>query len=112
MRWSPYLEECLEELKKRNEYNTDASLIKYVRMQRMVDRINSSPWFDGTDQSLGWTLYPPALYVRTLRAELEALKKEIQSEFPQDSKLYDAKCASPVLTSAQRYYSGTSLALR
>jgi hypothetical protein len=86
MRWSPYLEECLAELQKSNEYNTDPSLIMCVKMQQMVERINSSPWFDGTDQSSGWKLCPPTLYIRALQGELQALKNDLQTEFPQNCR--------------------------
>jgi hypothetical protein len=107
MRWSPYLEECLGELQKFNEYNTDASLIKYMRMQHMVERINSSPWFDGTDQCSGWKLYPPSLYIRAIQGELQALKNDLQTEFPQNCKLCDANRFLAVLT----YCSESPLAL-
>jgi hypothetical protein len=86
MRWNPYLEECIGELQKFKEYNTDPSLIKYARMQHMVEKINSSPWFDGTDQFSGWKLYPPTLYIRALQGELQALKNDLQTEFPQNCK--------------------------
>ncbi|KAH8807091.1 hypothetical protein F5884DRAFT_788514 [Xylogone sp. PMI_703] len=88
MRWSPYLEECLEQLQKFNEYDTDQSLIKYVRMQHMIEKINSSPWHDGTDQSSGWKLYPPTLYIRALQRELQTLKKDLQTQFPHNSALF------------------------
>jgi hypothetical protein len=98
MRWTPYLEECLGELQKFNEYDTDASLIKYVRLQQMVEKINSSPWFDGTDQSSGWKLYPPTLYIRALQGELQALKNELQTDSPQNRKLYEVITVRTALT--------------
>jgi hypothetical protein len=98
MRWTPYLEECLGELQKFNEYATDASLIKYVRLQQMVEKINSSPWFDGTDQSSGWKLYPPTLYIRALQGELQALKNELQTDSPQNRKLYEVITVRTALT--------------
>ena len=107
MRWSPYLEECLGELRKFHEYNTDAFLIKCVRMQHMVEKINSSPWFDGTDQCSGWTLYPPSLYIRAIQGELQALKNDLQAEFPQNCKFYEVDCFRTVLT----YYSESPFAL-
>jgi len=97
MRWGPYLEECLEELRKSNEYNTDPSLIKYVRMQHMAEKINSSPWFDGTDQFSGWKLYPPTLYIRALQGELQALKSALLTEFPKNCKFYGPNRVRAVL---------------
>jgi hypothetical protein len=107
MRWNPYLEECLGELQKFNEYNTDPSLIKYVRMQHMVEKINSSPWFDDTDQFSGWKLYPPTLYIGALQKELQAVKNDLQTEFPQNCKFYDANRVRAVL----KYCSETPFAI-
>jgi hypothetical protein len=64
----------------------------------MVEKINSSPWFDGTDQSSGWKLYPPTLYIRALQEELQALKNDLQTESPQNRKFYDADLVRTALT--------------
>jgi hypothetical protein len=92
MKWTPYLEECLGELQTSGQYSTDSSLVKRVKMQCMVDKINSSPWLDDTDQASGWNLYPPLLYIRAMKGELQTLKDNLQTQFEQDCKFQNDTC--------------------
>lgn len=87
MKWNAYLEECIRELQKSNEHITDASLIISIRMQVILEKINKSPWFDGTDQTSGWKLYPPTIFIGAIQAELQAVKHDLQINFADDCKL-------------------------
>jgi hypothetical protein len=76
------------ELQNSNHYSTDSSA-KHIKMQCMVEKINSSPWFDDTDQVSGWRLYPPCLYIRAMQGELQALRNDLQTQCPQNCKFQD-----------------------
>lgn len=97
MRWTPYLEECLEEVQRSNECSTDPSLVVYVRMQYTVEKVNLGALFDGTEQVSGWGLYPPTLHIRALKAQLQELEKGLERDFPQNCKSHNASlpCLCP-----------------
>ena len=108
MRWTPYLEECLEEVQRSNECSTDPSLVVYVRMQYTAEKVNPGALFDGTEQESGWKLYPPTLHIRALKAQLQELEKDLERDFPQNCKSHNA--STPCLCPSDTY-SATPFAL-
>jgi hypothetical protein len=84
MQWTPYLEECLEEINQIQEYPTDRVLIKFVRMQLIMEEICSSPWYKGSEFPMSWKV-PPKLYIKAKQIELQALKNGLEENWLEES---------------------------
>lgn len=106
MRWTAYLEDCLLQLQESNQYSTDPLLVIYVRMQCMAEKVDSNSWFDDTEQLPGWKFYPPILHIRALKAQLQILGKDLETEFPQDGKSLNV---GPVCSHTDLIYNSETL---
>jgi hypothetical protein len=85
--YSPYVEECLQNLEELGDSPNERKAITMVKLQIIVERIQQSPWHRGKD-AMG--ISPAAmLIVRPLQTQLEHFKKALSPELGDDGQLYD-----------------------
>ncbi|KAL3426836.1 zn 2cys6 transcription factor [Phlyctema vagabunda] len=75
MRWTPYLDECLNILEATEEFSTDKLLVSLVRMQLITNKASPTIWYEIFSDS-GAQL-PPALYFKALQAQLNDLERSL-----------------------------------
>lgn len=87
LRWTPYLDECLQMLAEKQEYPADTFLVHQVKLQLIVEKVSQAPWHDGLVDSIDSMKVPPAFYLKALRAQLRDFKQNIPPELQQNGKL-------------------------
>jgi hypothetical protein len=89
LRWTPYLDECLQTLSESDDAPTDKIFVHQIRLQLLTDKALSLTSHDDLGEarkdSIGTA--PPAFYRKSLLLQLEAVKKEIPPEFQQTGEL-------------------------
>lgn len=77
MRWTPYLDECLQVLSESEDCSTDCLLSHLIRLQLLAEKavaVSSHEDF-GVSRS---PIHPPtSFYLKTLLAQLEGIKQGI-----------------------------------
>jgi hypothetical protein len=77
MRWTPYLNECLQKLSEAKEYATDELLVYLVRVQLLCDRVM------GAD--IPPVVVPQDVYVQIFQSQLDELQKSIPESLQSNS---------------------------
>jgi hypothetical protein len=76
MRWSPYLEECLQTLAETREYPTDEAFVCMIRLQRIVE--TAAPIsLRNREIEQAETLRGSLLYLRALKLQLQDVKSKM-----------------------------------
>lgn len=73
-RYSPYIQQCLNELQESKEYETDGILVHMVQLQRLMEKIaqvNSKT--ELTESIGGIARAPDAAYMSTFQSELDKI---------------------------------------
>lgn len=87
MRWTPYLDECLDVLSRAQEAPSDEMFAHQVRLQLFSHRARQATWPAGeVDLAEGATL-PPRLYLQALHWKLGELKSAFSPRLQHDGKL-------------------------
>lgn len=87
MRWTAYLNECLQILETANEFDSDAVLVQLVKLRLISDRISdlSGPT---ADAGLDLAARPPMnFYLKSVEAQLRAFRTNIPTHLSNNSKL-------------------------
>lgn len=77
MRWTPYLDECLQKLSEAKEYVTDELLVYLVRVQLLYDRVM------GAD--IPAVVVPQDVYVQMFQSQMDELQKSIPESLQSNS---------------------------
>ncbi|KAI0896268.1 hypothetical protein F4806DRAFT_56629 [Annulohypoxylon nitens] len=96
MRWTPHMEDSLQKLAKSPEGPHDEVLVAMVRTYRIQEDVAQITWRAADHSGNSATLKsPPFIYVKALRANLDAVKREIPTSLKEDkvvlSHLYAAE---------------------
>ncbi len=75
--WTSLLDEDLQILAQEPEWEGDRLLVILVKIQLAVDQISRVPWSSSLDGG------PPAFYLDSLRARLQAIKDQVPAELVQ-----------------------------
>lgn len=85
LRWTPYLEECLQVLTETMEYSSDALLVQLVRSQLIVERVGQAPWHDANLDATSSAKAPTQFYLKALLAQLQELKHRMPPQLLHNS---------------------------
>ena len=97
MRYSKYMQQCVAELDDAKEYEADALLLTYVRVQHLMERIARLNAPDETDDDAGGIPRAPALAYRSaFRAELDKIRGGLPKHLRTNSE-----CPAPLSSPAQ-----------
>jgi hypothetical protein len=86
LRWTPYLDECLQSLYENGDCATDLFLVHLVRLQLLIEKALSLTSDDDLGMSRSPGQLPTEFYMKNLQAQLEAIKKDIPSELQQNGR--------------------------
>lgn len=78
MRFSKYTRQCLEDLEKAFEYESDLLLVHLVKIQRLTERINNwTSQEDDDDDISSYLKAPPAAYQIAFHGEIGRLQSSL-----------------------------------
>ncbi|KAK2059580.1 hypothetical protein LY76DRAFT_511846 [Colletotrichum caudatum] len=82
LRWTPYMDECLEMLNDKPESPLDRSLVALVKMQLLKDESDklSSRFDKMSRQGIDHSKPPPAVYVKMLQAQLQRIIQDLPTD--------------------------------
>src|ERR1700761_5021779 len=80
MRWTPYLDECLQLLEERKDCSTDELLVCLLRVQLICNRVATVVWTDTFPVGDTRNKLPQDIYVQTFTSQLEEFKRTIPLE--------------------------------
>ncbi|KAI1455367.1 hypothetical protein F4805DRAFT_435953 [Annulohypoxylon moriforme] len=86
MRWTPHMEDSLQKLATSPETPNDSLLVAMVRTYRIQEDVAQITW-RAADHSGNSLKAPPYIYVKALRANLEAVKQEVPASL-KDNKVF------------------------
>jgi len=85
LRWTPYLDDCLQMLAEQKEHSTDLFLAQLVRLQLIVERVTQAPWNDyGQAESTSSLRAPSNFCLKALQERLSDFKSRSPPEFLQN----------------------------
>lgn len=88
MRFSKYTRQCLEDLEKTSEYDSDLLLVHLVKIQRLTERIhNWTSQEDDEDDISGYLKAPPAAYQIAFHGEIGRLQSALPASLVGNSRL-------------------------
>lgn len=88
MRFSKYTRQCLEDLEKTSEYESDLLLVHLVKIQRLTERIhNWTSQEDDEDDISGYLKAPPAAYQIAFHGEIGRLQSSLPASLAGNSRL-------------------------
>lgn len=88
MRFSKYTRQCLEDLDKASEYESDLLLVHLVKVQRLTERIHN--WTSQEDEEDDVSVYlkaPAAAYQVAFHGEIDRLQSSLPASLAGNSKL-------------------------
>lgn len=88
MRFSKYTRQCLEDLDKASEYESDLLLVHLVKIQRLTERIHN--WTSQDDEEDDVSAYlkaPPAAYQVAFHGEIDRLQSSLPASLADNSRL-------------------------
>lgn len=88
MRFSKYTRQCLEDLEKASEYESDLLLIHLVKIQRLAERIHN--WTSQEDEEDDMSVYlkaPAAAYQVAFHGEIDRLQSSLPASLVGNSRL-------------------------
>lgn len=83
--WTPYMDECLNELARNPESPRDELLASQVRMQLIVEQIGRAPWQFSEPQS--GPPGPPFSYLNALHSQREKIKSKLPAGLERRGKV-------------------------
>ncbi|EXJ81083.1 hypothetical protein A1O3_07371 [Capronia epimyces CBS 606.96] len=86
MRWTPYLDECLDLLGRSQEAPSDEIFAHQVRLQLFSHRVRQVMWPAGEGELADGPTVPPSFYLQTLQWKLGELKSAFSPRLQHDSK--------------------------
>jgi len=101
MKYVPYIDECCAVLEQGNEFPTDACLVKLVRSQALVRKIEQSLPIDDLEP-LWSPMTPVGMVVKALETEVEKL---FTFDMKENSMLQSKSGSQFILTMYQLYFS-------
>jgi hypothetical protein len=87
LRWTPYLNECLNMLVENQECSSDLLLSYLVRLQLLDEKSYEGTWHDNVDGSRSPNSITMRFYMQALLSQLEEIKKSITPELQQNQTL-------------------------
>lgn len=88
MRFSKYTRQCLEDLEKASEYDSDLLLVHLVKIQRLAERVhNWTSQEDEEDDVAACLKAPAAAYQVAFHGEIERLQSSLPDSLAGNSKL-------------------------
>ena len=85
LRWTAYCNECLAVLEEAKEFPSDLLLVRLVQSRLIIEKVNEVSW--GSPNEGEYVAIPSAMaYLRSLQAQLRALKAMIPLELADNSK--------------------------
>ncbi|KAL4862495.1 hypothetical protein BDV12DRAFT_190377 [Aspergillus spectabilis] len=82
LRWTPFMDECLQSLEEREECPYDAILAQQVRLQLITDKLNSGPYHGSLTATPNPIQAPPAFYLHSMHMQLRDAQARITPESP------------------------------
>lgn len=74
------MDECLQVLDERHECVNDEILVQQVRLQRIVEKVTLSTWYDGGMEAAEDIKPPPYFYLQALRSQLQEVKNKLSPQ--------------------------------
>lgn len=108
-RFTPYMEQCLRDLEKEKEYETDSLLAQLIRIQHLSDRIGQLHSKDQLDDNLpGIPRAPVSAYLNAFQTELDKFDAQIPRYLRSNSTHMPplSRCSLHMLT-RDRTFNGT-----
>jgi hypothetical protein len=87
LRWTPYLDECLNMLAENQECSSDLLLSYLVRLQILYEKSCEATWHDHVDGSRSPNSITMRFYMQALLSQFEEVKKSIIPELQQSQTL-------------------------
>lgn len=87
IRYTKYMQECLQTLEEEKEYSTDITLVNLVRIQHLTARIaqmNSQD--DPAEELSGLPTAPLSAYVSAFQGELNRIRDNLPENLKNDGK--------------------------
>lgn len=86
LHWTPYMDQCLDELSRNPETPNDEILVTQVRMQLVVEQLSRATWqFYEPQVGLG-SAGPPLPFISALHSQREKIKKELPRSIERQGK--------------------------
>ncbi|KAH7001460.1 hypothetical protein EDB80DRAFT_722326 [Ilyonectria destructans] len=85
MRYTKYIQECVQVLEDENEYETDVNLVHLVRIQHLTERISllNSP-DSPAEEVVGVPTAPMSAYVSAFQGELDRIRNSLPANLKSD----------------------------
>ncbi|KAL2845503.1 hypothetical protein BJY01DRAFT_214168 [Aspergillus pseudoustus] len=77
LRWTPFMDDCLRALEENQECLNDEFLAQQVRLQLITDKLNLGPYHGGLAETPDPIRAPPALYLRSMHAQLQSIQPRV-----------------------------------
>jgi hypothetical protein len=88
IKFSPYIQKCLNELEIAREYETDSLLVHLVRIQHITERISHlNARDDGSDEVAVMPRTHLSAYISSFQAEIDKLHSTLPKSLRTNSKL-------------------------
>ncbi|PNY28275.1 Transcriptional regulator WAR1 [Tolypocladium capitatum] len=88
MRYSPYLQECVNDLEASREYKTDTTLSFLVKIQHLTERISELNAGDkAADEIPGIPTAPKSAYIYAFQNELDRIRNSLPPSLKMDSTM-------------------------
>ncbi|OJJ06457.1 hypothetical protein ASPVEDRAFT_87756 [Aspergillus versicolor CBS 583.65] len=84
LRWTPFMDECLQVLEEQQECLNDEILVHQVRLQMITDKLDLGPYHGGLASTPDPIQAPPSFYLHSMHARL----RKIQPSMPPNSLGY------------------------
>ena len=88
LRWTPYLEECLDLLAEKREYPGDELLIHLVRLSLINEKLAQAISHENLGDSFGYVRAPPTYYLRELQSRLRDCGHNTPVDLQQNGKSF------------------------
>lgn len=85
LRWTPYLQDCVNLLINDKECSNDLYLAYLVRLQLLNEKIRE--WHEGLGEAKNLLYTPARFYMQTLVVQLDNIRQNIPTDLQQNSKL-------------------------
>jgi hypothetical protein len=112
LRWTTYLDECLQILSENSEQPNDILLVQYVRLQLIIENLAQAPWHDALPDTTGSMRVPLIFYLKSLQTQLQDFKQKVPLELQQNGKfaalnrpLYDMLTSQTIEILLLHFYS-------
>lgn len=88
MRYSSYLQECVNDLEASREFETDTTLVFLVRIQHLTERIFELNARDKAAEEIpGIPTAPTSAYIYAFQNELDRIRNNLPQSLKMDSEL-------------------------